>query len=53
MNVLIDKNLSKKEVDEILKKIDSAGKPFDAKKYFGKSKIEGDPLQIQQEMRDE
>ena len=53
MNVLIDKNLSKKEVDEILKKVESTGRPFNAKKYFGKLKIEGDPLKIQQEMRDE
>lgn len=53
MKVEVKKKLNKKEVDILLKKIKSTPKLFDAKKYFGKAKVKGDPLLIQLEMRDE
>ena len=53
MTVVVDKKLTKKERDKILNKMQSESKLFDAKKYFGKVKIQGDPLEIQRQMRDE
>jgi hypothetical protein len=53
MTIVVDKKLTKQERDEILKKMEPRIKPFDAKKYFGKIKIQGDPLEIQRQMRDE
>ncbi len=53
MKVEIKKKLNKKEVGTLLRKIKKTPKLFDAKKYFGKAKVKGDPLLIQQEMRDE
>jgi len=53
MTVEVDKKLTKQERDQILKKMQSKPKLFDAKKYFGKLKIQGNPLEIQRQMRDE
>jgi hypothetical protein len=51
--VVVDKKPTKKEREEILEKMKSKPKLFDAKKYFGKIKIKGHPLEIQRQMRDE
>ena len=53
MTVIVDKPITKKERDAIFEKMKSEPKVFDAKKYFGKIKIKGDPLEIQRKMRDE
>jgi hypothetical protein len=53
MKVIIDKKLTKEEREKLLKKVQPKMKVLDAKKYFGKIKVQGDPLKIQQEMRDE
>jgi len=53
MKVEIKKKLNKKDVQSLLKKIKTEPKLFDAKKFFGQAKVKGDPLLIQQELRDE
>jgi hypothetical protein len=53
MTVTVNKKLTRKEREMILKKLKSEPKRFDGKKYFGKVKIKGDPLEMQRQMRDE
>jgi hypothetical protein len=53
MTVVVDKKLTKKEVDALLKKMKPKHMVLDAKKFAGKLKIKGDPLEIQRQMRDE
>ena len=53
MTVQINKKLSKKKIAELVNKAQAAPKVLDASKYFGKGKTKGDPLQKQQELRDE
>ncbi len=53
MNVEINKDFNKKERDKHLKKVIPRLKKLDAKKFFGKVSWKGDPLKMQQEMRDE
>ena len=53
MTVIVSKKLARKDIDDLLGKIKKKPRTFDAKKYFGKAKVKGDPLQVQQEMRDE
>ncbi len=53
MTVIINKKLSKKKIAELLSKTQSTPKVFDAYKYLGIAKTKGEPLQIQQELRDE
>jgi len=53
MTVFVDEKLTEQEMNALLEKIEPAPKLFDAKKYFNKVKVKGDPLKIQQEMRDE
>lgn len=53
MTVTLNKKLSEKEIKALLEKIKPLPKLFDAQKYFNKIHATGDPLQIQQEMRDE
>ena len=53
MVIEVTENLTEEEVNALLEKVEPAPKLFDAKKYFNKIAIEGDPLQIQQELRDE
>lgn len=53
MNVEINKDLTKKEREKQLKKVSPRIKKLDAKKFFGKVSWKGDPLKMQQEMRDE
>lgn len=53
MTVVVSKDLDAKEVEDLLGKIQKAPKVLDAGKYFGKVKVEGDPLQVQRSMRDE
>lgn len=53
MTVILNEKLSKKEIKALLEKIKPLPKLFNAKKYFNKIPVKGDPLQIQQEMRDE
>ena len=53
MTVVLNEKLTEQEVEDLLEKIEPAQRVFDAKKYFNKTTIEGDPLKTQQEMRDE
>ncbi len=53
MIIEVNEKLTEEEVNALLEKVEPAPKLFDAKKYFNKITIEGDPLQIQQELRDE
>ena len=53
MTVVIAKNANKKEVKTLLKKIKPKMKKLDASLFFGKVIFKGDPLKIQQELRDE
>lgn len=53
MTVELNEKLTEQEVEALLEKIKPARKVFDAKKYFNKLMIEGEPLKLQQEMRDE
>ncbi len=53
MTVLVTKKLKKKDLIDVFEKVKKKPKLFDAKKYFGKVKIVGDPLEIQRAMRDE
>ena len=51
MTVLVTKKLKKKVLEEVFEKVKKKPKLFDAKKYFGKMKIPGDPLAIQRALR--
>lgn len=53
MTVVISKKLPKIDVDVLLEKVKRKPKMFDAKQYFGKALIAGDPLKVQLEMRNE
>jgi hypothetical protein len=53
MVIEVNEKLTEEEVNALLEKVEPAPKLFDAKKYFNTMAIEGDPLQIQQELRDE
>ncbi len=53
MTVIIDKKLSKKDTRALLEKLKKKPKLFDARKYFGKATVVGDPLEIQKQMRHE
>ncbi|MCY7421336.1 MAG: hypothetical protein LH478_06280 [Chitinophagaceae bacterium] len=53
MTIVITKDMTRKEIDILLKKLKPKQKLFNAKKYFGKFKWIGDPLEIQREWRDE
>jgi hypothetical protein len=53
MTVVVSNKHKKKQVQAMLKKLETNAKRFDAKKYFGKAKVKGDPLQIQQQLRNE
>jgi hypothetical protein len=52
MVVILKKSSSKKELDDLLKKL-KVGKPFDSKKHLGKLKINIDGLEYQKAVRDE
>jgi len=53
MTIVVTKKLTKKAKETIFKKIAPKYKLLNAKKFFGKLEWKGDPLKIQQEMRDE
>jgi hypothetical protein len=53
MTIEVTEILTEEQVEALLEKVEPAPKLFDAKKYFNKIKIEGDPLEIQQGLRDE
>ncbi len=53
MVIEVNEKLTEEEVNALLEKVEPAPRLFDAKKYFAKIAIEEDPLQIQQELRDE
>lgn len=57
MTVVIKKGDSKEHMDELLKKVaakqSTPAKKFEASKFSGTVKFEGDPLEIQKKMRDE
>jgi hypothetical protein len=57
MTVVIKKGDSKERMDELLKKVATKpvvpAKKFEAAKFSGTVKFEGDPLEIQKKLRDE
>lgn len=52
MVVVLKKNASKKDLEELLKKL-KVGKPFNAQKHLGKLKLKIDGLKYQKQVRDE
>ena len=60
MKLTITKEMTKEEIDELLKQLPPSPKlpgmnkkPIDIDKYFGKLKFEGDIIEIQRRMRDD
>ena len=53
MTLVVNKKISKQKMEEMIDHLKPAPKVFNAKKFFGKIKIKGDPLKIQREMRNE
>ncbi|HEY6975649.1 MAG TPA: hypothetical protein VH396_05130 [Chitinophagaceae bacterium] len=60
MTITITKEMSGKEIDELLKKLPGSNfpdelnkKPIDMSKYFGKIKWNGDIIETQRRMRDD
>lgn len=53
MTIVVNKKLTNKEKERLLKKVVSKPKLFDAKKFSGKLKWNGDPLLLQKEWRNE
>ncbi len=53
MTVVINSKTSKKELENLLKKVKPKLKKLDASLFFGKVSYKGDPLKIQKQLRDE
>ncbi len=53
MTIEVNEKLTEKELNALIEKVEPQAKLFDAKKYFNKIDIEGDPLKLQQDLRDE
>ena len=51
MTVVINSKTSKKEQENLLKKVRPKLKKLDASLFFGKVSYKGDPLKIQQDLR--
>lgn len=52
MVLILKKTASKKDLDELLKKL-KVGRPFNAKKHLGKLKMNIDGLEYQKAIRNE
>lgn len=52
MTIEVNEQLTEEQVEALLEKVEPAPKLFDAKKYFNKIKVDADPLEIQQDLRD-
>ena len=54
MVLVIKRGASRRKLKDLARKVKPVKRPgFNAKKYNGKLKLKGDPLEIQKAMRDE
>ena len=53
MTIIIDKNMSKSEFRNLLRRIKSKKKGVSLKEYSGKLNWKGNPLKVQRSMRNE